>query len=606
MSLAQTLRVVFAGDVKAFQEAGAHVEKEANKLAGQLKQIFSAAAATALVKEVLDLASSINDASQAAGVGAEAWQEWLYAAEQTGAGAGELQTAMRKLQDTIGAVEPTKQAQIALDRLGLSFDELKAMSPEEQFEAVATAIGKVQDPASQSQIAIELFGRSGTVLIPMAEDFAKLTDEARKFGQVMSGETVKALDDAGDAIDRTKKAFMVYVGEAIGGIGWLAKQWGEMSAGISAADQNANDRMVASLKAAAAEKAKAAQAAKDAQIKAAEDVKKAEEAAAKEREQAEKDLQAANTKAREAAAKEAERLAKEIADTEKDIADTREKLEKARTDQAQSAAKARAEAEIESNEENAERYREYAEEYKTEAAKLEAELAEMLKRRGESSSSLSRMQRDNARAERKAKREAAREEEDIAEALYRKQHGLHLSMRQDYLANIDAKKKELQEKRDAEDKAILDAQTAEAAAKNKQDELRAAEVKAYKDAQDAMVAKLTQTLDDMLAQIKELTGEDYSADINANAETETADTALNGVASDRTSKLTVDADTSSAEQAIADLGAEPISIPAALDPPELKAALDLTLNAPLNDISQKLDMLATINESINNIVGTAA
>ena len=75
------------------------------------------------------------------------------------------------------------------------------------MEQVATAIAKVPDPAGRAALAVKLFGKSGTEVLPaLLADFKSLGDAA----PVMSDKTVRALDDAGDKLalfgDRLKVA----------------------------------------------------------------------------------------------------------------------------------------------------------------------------------------------------------------------------------------------------------------------------------------------------------------------------------------------------------------------------------------------------------------
>lgn len=54
-----------------------------------------------------------------------------------------------------------------LGRIGLSYQNLKGLAPEEQFEKVGQAIAGIEDPMKRLAVAQEFFGKSGAELIPL-------------------------------------------------------------------------------------------------------------------------------------------------------------------------------------------------------------------------------------------------------------------------------------------------------------------------------------------------------------------------------------------------------------------------------------------------------
>ncbi len=54
-----------------------------------------------------------------------------------------------------------------LGRIGLSYQNLKGLAPEEQFEKVGQAIADIEDPMKRLAVAQEFFGKSGAELIPL-------------------------------------------------------------------------------------------------------------------------------------------------------------------------------------------------------------------------------------------------------------------------------------------------------------------------------------------------------------------------------------------------------------------------------------------------------
>jgi hypothetical protein len=110
----------------------------------------------------------------------------------------------------------------ALNDLGLTFEDLDGLSPEEQFKLLADRISQVEDPTRKAAIAMMLFGRTGTNLLPMFADGARgieaLQEEARRLGLTMSGEDAKAAEEFTDALDRLWKVVKMgvfHVGAAL-------------------------------------------------------------------------------------------------------------------------------------------------------------------------------------------------------------------------------------------------------------------------------------------------------------------------------------------------------------------------------------------------------
>jgi len=94
----------------------------------------------------------------------------------------------------------------ALKDLGLTADDLAGLSPEQQFKLLAERISQIEDPTRKAALAMDIFGRSGTQLLPLfasgARGIEMLQAEARRLGLTMSGEDAKAAEEFSDALDR--------------------------------------------------------------------------------------------------------------------------------------------------------------------------------------------------------------------------------------------------------------------------------------------------------------------------------------------------------------------------------------------------------------------
>jgi hypothetical protein len=159
----------------------------------------------ASAKSFASMGDQLDKMSKRTGIGVEALSELSYAAQLSGADLGSVENGVRRMQRTIAdAADGTAMATDALARLGLSAEQLMALSPEEQFSVIAKRLNEISDPTLKAAAAMEILGRSGTALLPMMEEMAETRAEARKLGLVMSGEDAKAAAKLNDAMDRMR------------------------------------------------------------------------------------------------------------------------------------------------------------------------------------------------------------------------------------------------------------------------------------------------------------------------------------------------------------------------------------------------------------------
>ncbi len=187
--------------LKAF---GAGVQSIGTKLFG-----LGAAAVAPLLATTnvfADMGDQLAKMSARTGISVEALSELGYAAEQSGADLETLEGGVRKMQKfLVEAAQGSKGAGDTLSKLGLRLSDLGRLTPDQQFELLADRISKIQDPAIRAATAMEVFGKTGTSLLPMMQDGAKgieaLKQQARELGLVISTEDAKAAETFGDTLD---------------------------------------------------------------------------------------------------------------------------------------------------------------------------------------------------------------------------------------------------------------------------------------------------------------------------------------------------------------------------------------------------------------------
>jgi len=191
-----------------------NVEKQCTDL-GKKMMLLGTAIAGGLIGATIasaKLGDEIYEMSKRTGIGTVALSELRYMAQLSGTSIEGLEIGIKRMQMVLsdafqGAPEATK----AITDLGLSIEDLKAMSPEEQFYALGVAIAQIEDPTIRAAIATQIFGRSGTDLLPMladgAEGIAKMREEAHQYGRIIDEEAAKKSDAFNDALTKLKESF---------------------------------------------------------------------------------------------------------------------------------------------------------------------------------------------------------------------------------------------------------------------------------------------------------------------------------------------------------------------------------------------------------------
>jgi len=169
------------------------------------------------------MGDTLAKASQRTGIGVERLSELAYAAEQSGADLETLEAGVRKMQKALAeAAVGSESARSALAALGLSITQLAGLSPDKQFTLIADRLAKIVDPTERAAAAMELFGRSGTQLLPMIANGAAgidaLAKRARELGLVMATEDAEAAVVFGDLVAdlwKTVKMGVFVIGSAL-------------------------------------------------------------------------------------------------------------------------------------------------------------------------------------------------------------------------------------------------------------------------------------------------------------------------------------------------------------------------------------------------------
>lgn len=153
------------------------------------------------------------------GLSAEALSQLGFAAEQSGADIETLEKGIRTMQRSINdAQRGLSTATDAFDDLGLNFRHLASLSPDEQFETIADAITRVEDPSKRAALAMQVLGRAGTQLLPLLANMRALRAQADSLGLTISSRDASSaalLTDTLNILWRTVRVGAFVIGSAL-------------------------------------------------------------------------------------------------------------------------------------------------------------------------------------------------------------------------------------------------------------------------------------------------------------------------------------------------------------------------------------------------------
>lgn len=174
-----------------------------NGLLGAFGVGLSVSAVVGFGKALLNDADALVKMSDKTGISIQGLQRLQVAGDDAGNSIEEMSSAINQMQNRLAGGDASATG--ALQKLGMSFADIKNLSPDQQFMAISDALRGVEDPAQQVAIAMDLFGKSGASVLPTLK---RGFDDVRDAAVGMSEDTAQALDKMGDdfqAFYRTSK-----------------------------------------------------------------------------------------------------------------------------------------------------------------------------------------------------------------------------------------------------------------------------------------------------------------------------------------------------------------------------------------------------------------
>jgi lambda family phage tail tape measure protein len=190
----------------------------AKTAAGSLAALYGASSLAGFVKSQIDLADATVKMSQKVGVSVEELSKLQYAAKLADVDAAGLQTGLVKLsKGMVEAANGTGQARNAFAAMGIAIKNadgsLKGNS--QVLAEVADRFVTYGDGVNKTNLAVQIFGKSGAELIPLlnggSDAIRQAGDELERFGAVITEKAAKNAEQFNDNLTRLST-----VGSALG------------------------------------------------------------------------------------------------------------------------------------------------------------------------------------------------------------------------------------------------------------------------------------------------------------------------------------------------------------------------------------------------------
>ena len=166
----------------------------------------------ASIKSFVSTGDEIQKMATRTGFSTEALSEMRHALQISGSDIKGFENGIRRMS---GFIEDSKDGLAtstdALDKLGISVQDLQGLSPEESFRVLSSAIADLPDEVQKAALAQDVFGRSGTRLLPLLQEgsagIAALRQEAHELGIVFDQDAADSAAEFSDSMTRLKGRF---------------------------------------------------------------------------------------------------------------------------------------------------------------------------------------------------------------------------------------------------------------------------------------------------------------------------------------------------------------------------------------------------------------
>jgi hypothetical protein len=222
----QTAKVVLTAEnrtataIRAVEGSLKGLQQNANAVGSAMKTMFGAIGLTAgisMVKDMAKMGEELSRLSASSGIAASTLSELQYAAEKSNVPFESLANAIGKMNKSIGEAQSgSKTANGALAALGVSMEQLKKLSPEQQFVLLVGQLGKLKSEAEMASVGADIFSKSVADIIPLAKQGAgsikTMMEQGKALGLTLSEIQIADLANVDDQIDEMSASWRTFSG----------------------------------------------------------------------------------------------------------------------------------------------------------------------------------------------------------------------------------------------------------------------------------------------------------------------------------------------------------------------------------------------------------
>jgi molybdenum-dependent DNA-binding transcriptional regulator ModE len=166
---------------------------------------ITVAGVVAFAKNATLAADRLNDLSARTGVAATTLSAFSLPLKQSGSSVEEFASSLNRMNNAIGEAANNDTAAQNFTAIGLSIQDLMAMSPEQQFEAIAKALNEIDNQAEFTNKGMAIFGRQFSSIAPLIRETNGEMDtfikRQQELGVAFTESDLKLVDDFWDAME---------------------------------------------------------------------------------------------------------------------------------------------------------------------------------------------------------------------------------------------------------------------------------------------------------------------------------------------------------------------------------------------------------------------
>jgi hypothetical protein len=189
---------------KTFQKMGKSALKFGKLLGGAA--LAGGAAIIALGKKTGDAADRLLDLNSITGMSTDEIQKWEKVATVAGVSADAMTNVSQKLTKQMDILSTgTGKAAESAEKLGLSYEDLEKLSPDERMNALVAALQDVKDPAERAKLGTDLLGGAWKDLAPILDVGADKLKDVKDNANIISNDDLNQANEFRIKMDQMKE-----------------------------------------------------------------------------------------------------------------------------------------------------------------------------------------------------------------------------------------------------------------------------------------------------------------------------------------------------------------------------------------------------------------